>query len=383
MATHPTIDHPRVRADAREQLLAGLPVTERRIPLAGVSTAVLEGGDGPPVVLLHGPAGNAAHWMRVIPGLASTRRVIVPDLPGHGASMVDDAGELDAERVGAWLGELIERTCPSPPVLVGYALGGAIAAPLRGRPRRPPQRAGARGLARAGAPSSPPPTSAPPSSASWRTPTRRRTTGLWRQCAFDLDRVREEMGERWQPFEAFNVDQARTPSAMGALGSLMAHFGDAGGRAGADQRPDHADLGPARPRDPARGRAGGEPPPRLAAPRHRGLRRRPADRAARRLPARAGPCARRGRGAGVGRGGVRGRDRRPRPPALRRAPQGLQRDGRPAPGAHRPLRERPGRGDGRRIRPRQRPCACPCTAEATTSPGTRSARTASRSISAR
>src|SRR5688572_29952364 len=124
MATHPTIDHPRVRADAREQLLAGLPVTERRILLAGVSTGVLEGGDGPPVVLLHGPAGNAAHWMRVIPGLAGTRRVIVPDLPGHGASVVDDAGALDAERVGAWLGELIEGLCPSPPVLVGYALGG-------------------------------------------------------------------------------------------------------------------------------------------------------------------------------------------------------------------------------------------------------------------
>ena len=37
-------------------------------------------------------------------------------------------GSLDADRVIAWLSELIEHTCPSPPVLVGYALGGAIAA---------------------------------------------------------------------------------------------------------------------------------------------------------------------------------------------------------------------------------------------------------------
>lgn len=44
-------DHPRTR------LLAGVPVSERRIDVAGIDTAVLEGGDGPPVVLLHGPGG--------------------------------------------------------------------------------------------------------------------------------------------------------------------------------------------------------------------------------------------------------------------------------------------------------------------------------------
>ena len=53
----------------RERLLAGIPVTERRLQLAGVSTAVLEGGDGPPIVLLHGPGEFAAKWMRVIPDL--------------------------------------------------------------------------------------------------------------------------------------------------------------------------------------------------------------------------------------------------------------------------------------------------------------------------
>ena len=59
---------PPAGASARERLLAGMPVTERRLQLIGVSTAVLEGGDGPPLILLHGPGGYAAHWMRVIPG---------------------------------------------------------------------------------------------------------------------------------------------------------------------------------------------------------------------------------------------------------------------------------------------------------------------------
>lgn len=113
--------------DARERLLTELPVTERRLQLAGVSTAVLEGGDGPPIVLLHGPGESAFWWMRVIPELVTTHRVIVPDLPGHGTSEVTNS-TLDADSVVTWLGELVEQTCPTPPTLIGHLLGGAIAA---------------------------------------------------------------------------------------------------------------------------------------------------------------------------------------------------------------------------------------------------------------
>src|SRR3989337_255283 len=70
----------------RERLLASMPVSERRLQLAGISTAVLEGGDGPPIVLLHGPGEYAAKWLGVIPDLVTTHRVIAPDLPGHGTS---------------------------------------------------------------------------------------------------------------------------------------------------------------------------------------------------------------------------------------------------------------------------------------------------------
>jgi pimeloyl-ACP methyl ester carboxylesterase len=53
--------------DARRRVLAGAPVQERRLDLAGVSTAVLESGDGPPVVLLHGQGGWSGMWLPVIP----------------------------------------------------------------------------------------------------------------------------------------------------------------------------------------------------------------------------------------------------------------------------------------------------------------------------
>ena len=51
----------------------------------------------------------AAKWLRVIPDLVRTHRVIAPDLPGHGTSEVID-DPLDANRVLTWLSELIERT---------------------------------------------------------------------------------------------------------------------------------------------------------------------------------------------------------------------------------------------------------------------------------
>ena len=84
--------------DTRRRLLEGLPARDRRLLLAGVSTAVLEGGEGRPVVLLHSSGEFAAVWMRVIPELVTAHRVVAPDLPGHGASEVGDA-PLETDRV--------------------------------------------------------------------------------------------------------------------------------------------------------------------------------------------------------------------------------------------------------------------------------------------
>ena len=108
--------------EIRERLLSGLPVEDRRLDAGGVSTAVLEGGEGPPMLFLQGEF--AAVWMRVIPELVATHRVVAPDLPGLGAS----DGRLDLHGLLTWLDELIEQTCADPPVLVGKGPGGALAA---------------------------------------------------------------------------------------------------------------------------------------------------------------------------------------------------------------------------------------------------------------
>jgi pimeloyl-ACP methyl ester carboxylesterase len=205
--------------------MAAMPAAERRIQLAGISTTVLEGGDGPLVVLLHGPAANATHWLRVIPDLVSTHRVVAPDLPGHGRSEVAD-GRLDATRLLDWLGDLIEKCCAEPPLLVGHLASGALAARYAvdrsGRLRRlvlvdsfgfvPFQPAPDLGRALGEF-------VAAPSDASH--------DDLWRRCAFDLDALRDRMGAQWAPFRAYNVDRARAPSVQAALGAFLAAFAGA------------------------------------------------------------------------------------------------------------------------------------------------------------
>jgi pimeloyl-ACP methyl ester carboxylesterase len=209
--------------DARQRLLAAIPVTERQLPLAGIPTAVLEGGDGPPVVLLHSSGEFAALWMRVIPDLVTTHRVVVPDLPGHGASEMAD-GQLDTDHVVAWLDALIEHSCPSPPALVGHGLGGAIAA--RFAIAHPDRLSGlvlvdALGLDRF----EPAPSFGLALHRFMEQPTEYTRDGLFRQCFVDPDGLRQQLGQRWEPLAAYALDRARTPGIQAALGSLMPALG--------------------------------------------------------------------------------------------------------------------------------------------------------------
>ena len=209
--------------DARRRLLAAIPVTERRLRVAGVSTAVLEGGDGPLVVLLHSSGEFAALWMRVIPNLVTTHRVVAPDLPGHGASEMAD-GRLDTDHMVAWLDALIEHTCLSPPTLVGHGLGGAIA--VRFAIVHPDRLSGlvlvdAFGLDRF----EPAPSFGLALHRFMEQPTEHTRDGLFEQCFVDLDGLRQQLGGRWEPLAAYALDRARTPGQQGALGSLLPQLG--------------------------------------------------------------------------------------------------------------------------------------------------------------
>ncbi|MGA7306401.1 MAG: alpha/beta hydrolase [Rhodothermales bacterium] len=208
---------------ARERLLEGLPVSEQRIHIGGVSTAVLTGGEGRPIILLHGPGGYAAQWFRVIPALTDTHQVIAPDLPGHGASEVPDK-PMEQGDILNWLDELIEETCSTAPVLVGHVVGGAIGAQYAIRFDRRLKKlvlVDSLGLA----PFEPKPEFGAAMSAFFADPNPMTHDQFWTRCAYDLDALRSGLGDRWADLKTYNVDRAKSTHRREAAQVLIQQFG--------------------------------------------------------------------------------------------------------------------------------------------------------------
>src|SRR5919206_103380 len=107
---------------------------ERFAEVRGTRLRYLVGGEVEPLVLVHGLGGAAANWLALAPLLLPGRRLLVPELPGHGGSApLAAAPSLSAyaDRIGL----LLEREELAPAPVVGHSLGGAIA--LRLAIRRP------------------------------------------------------------------------------------------------------------------------------------------------------------------------------------------------------------------------------------------------------
>ena len=199
------------------RLVEGIPVVARGVEIAGVSTSLLDGGSGPPVVLLHGHGGFAESLVEVIAGLVDGFRILAPDLPGFGRSELR-GGQLGPAGTTEWLDRLIAATCTTSPTIVGFSAGAGIAVRLVLTGERQvrqvvlvsPVWSGSHltlslraALVRFG-----------------RNPDRTSADRVARHLLVDADRARAQLGGRATAVEDYLIERARHPGARDANRAL-------------------------------------------------------------------------------------------------------------------------------------------------------------------
>ncbi|KQM57955.1 lactone esterase [Sphingomonas sp. Leaf16] len=84
------------------------------------------GGDGPPIVLLHGIYGQLRNFTYALTGQLADHRLIVVDRPGWGHSAVE-GDHPTIETQARMIADLIDALGLDRPLLVGHSMGGAVA----------------------------------------------------------------------------------------------------------------------------------------------------------------------------------------------------------------------------------------------------------------
>lgn len=91
---------------------------------AGDGTAlhwIETGGDGPPVVLLHGVQVDGLTWVRTALAIEADHRGIMPDLRGHGRSGRVGPGRTSTRTMADDVGVLLDELGVDRPLLVGHS----------------------------------------------------------------------------------------------------------------------------------------------------------------------------------------------------------------------------------------------------------------------
>ncbi len=104
---------------------AGLPL--RFVQVGDIELALVDRGQGDPLVLVHAFPLDHALWSAQIESLAQTHRVIAPDLRGFGRSGVT-AGTVTMSQMAQDLGRVLDALQVRQPVtLAGISMGGYVA----------------------------------------------------------------------------------------------------------------------------------------------------------------------------------------------------------------------------------------------------------------
>lgn len=97
----------------------------KTVDLAGPCVYADYGGEGRPLVLVHGLAGSHVNWMLVGPKLAETHRVLALDLVGFGLTPL--AGRRSTVEMNLGLiSRFIEDVAGPPALVIGHSMGGLL-----------------------------------------------------------------------------------------------------------------------------------------------------------------------------------------------------------------------------------------------------------------
>jgi pimeloyl-ACP methyl ester carboxylesterase len=101
----------------------------RYLDLHGDRIAYRDSGDAggaETLLLVHGMSGSSATWRHIMPALAEGRRVVAPDLLGHGQSD-KPRGDHSLSASAVWLRDFLDALKIARVTVVGHSLGGGIA----------------------------------------------------------------------------------------------------------------------------------------------------------------------------------------------------------------------------------------------------------------
>ena len=98
---------------------------QRWVEVAGQPLNVIDIGSGEAMLLLHGLGGSWQNWLETIPHFARAHRVIVPDLPGFGASPMP-VEKISIRGYARDVCELMDTLDLDTAVVIGNSMGGFI-----------------------------------------------------------------------------------------------------------------------------------------------------------------------------------------------------------------------------------------------------------------
>lgn len=102
---------------------------QRWVTVGGEPMNVVEMGEGPAIVFVHGLSGSWSNWLEQMPVFAASHRVIAMDLPGFGASPMPRE-PITISAYARVLDGMLDTLDVSAATLVGNSMGGFVSAEL-------------------------------------------------------------------------------------------------------------------------------------------------------------------------------------------------------------------------------------------------------------